>query len=91
VFDNRMLRRILGPKRDDVTECWRKLHNEKHYKLHSSLDITRVIRSRRMRWALHATRMGAMRNAYTIFVGKTEGKGPLGRPLCGWRKNENVS
>jgi hypothetical protein len=80
VFENRMLRRIFGPKRDEVTGDWRKLHNEELYKLYSSTNIIRMIKSRRMRWAGHVERMGAKRNACRILVGKPEGKRPLGRP-----------
>jgi hypothetical protein len=58
VFENRMLRRIFCPKRDEVTGDWRKLHDEELHNLHSSQNITRMIKSRRMRWAEHATRMG---------------------------------
>jgi hypothetical protein len=81
VFENRMLRRIFGPKRDDVTGDRRKLHNEE---LHNLLNIIRMIKSRRMRWAGHVPRMGEKRNAYRILVGKPEGKRPQGRPRRGW-------
>jgi hypothetical protein len=64
VFENRVLRRIFGSKRDEVTGDWRKLHNEELHKLYSSPSITRVIKSRRMRWAGHVARLGAKRNAY---------------------------
>jgi hypothetical protein len=70
VFENRVLRRIFGPKRDEVTGGWRKLHNEKLHKLCSSPSIIRMIRSRRMRWAGHVARMREKRNAYRILVGK---------------------
>jgi hypothetical protein len=81
VFENRDLRRIFGPKRDDVTGDWRKLHNEELHNLYSSPNIIRMIKSRRMRWAGHVARMGEMRNAYRILVGKR----PLGRPRhSGW-------
>jgi hypothetical protein len=75
-----MLRRIFGPKRDEVTEDWRKLHNEDLHNLYSSPNIIRMIKSRRMRWAGHVTRMGETRNASKILVGKPEGKRQLGRP-----------
>jgi hypothetical protein len=70
VFENRVLRRIFGPKRDEVTGRWRQLHNEKPLTLYSSLGSIRVIKSRRMRWAGQIARMGEMRNAYKILVGR---------------------
>jgi hypothetical protein len=82
VFENRVLRRIFGPKKDEVTGDWRKLHNEELHKLYSSPSIIRMIKSRRMRWAGHVARMGKKRNAYGILVGKAEGKRSLGRPKC---------
>jgi hypothetical protein len=75
VFENRVLRRIFGPKRDEVTGGWRKLHNEELRGLYSSPSIGRVIQSRKMRWAGHVARMGEVRNAYNILVGKPEGGG----------------
>jgi hypothetical protein len=80
MFENRVLRRIFGPKRDEVTGDWRKLHNEELHSLYSSPNIIRMIKSRRMRWAGHVAQMAAKRNAYRILVGKPEGKRPLGRP-----------
>jgi hypothetical protein len=80
VFENRVLRRIFGPKRDEVTGGWRKLHNEELHSLYSSSSIIRMIKSRRMRWAVHVARMGEKRNAYRILVGKPDGKRLLGRP-----------
>jgi hypothetical protein len=80
VFENRMLRRIFGPRRNEVTGDWRKLHNEELHNLYSSPNIIRLIKSRRMRWAGHVARMGETRNAYRILVRKPEGKSPLGRP-----------
>jgi hypothetical protein len=79
VFENRVLRRIFGPKRDEVKGEWRKLHNEELHKLYSSPDIIRQVKSRRMRWAGHVTRMGEERKVYKVLVGKPEGKRPLGR------------
>jgi hypothetical protein len=79
VFENRVLRRIFGPKRDDVTGEWGKLHNEELHNLYSSPDI-RQIKSRRMRWAGHVARMGEERKLYKVLVGKPERKRPLGRP-----------
>ena len=80
VFENRVLRRIFGPKRDEVTGEWRKLHNEELNNLYSSPNIVRVIKSRRMRWAGHVARMGEGRVVYRVLVGKPEGRRPLGRP-----------
>jgi hypothetical protein len=80
-----VLRRIYGPKRDEVTGDWRKLHNEELHNLYSSPNTIRMIKSRKMRWAEHVGRMGETRNAYRILVGRPEGKRPLGRPRCsGW-------
>jgi hypothetical protein len=84
VFENRVLRRIFGPKRDAVTGEWRKLHNEELHNLYSSPDIIRQVKSRRMRWAGHVARMGEDRKLYKVFVGKPEGKRPLGRPRRRW-------
>jgi hypothetical protein len=83
VFENKVLRRIFGPKRDGVTGGWRKLHNEELPHLYSSPSIIRIIKSRRVRWAGHVARMGEKRNAYRLLVGKTEGKRPLGRSKVG--------
>jgi hypothetical protein len=80
VFENRVLRRIFGPKRDEVTGKWRKLHNEELRDLYSSPSIIRIIKSRRIRWADHVARMGEKRNAYRLLVGKPVRKRPLGRP-----------
>jgi len=74
VLENRVLRIIFGPKRDEVTGEWRKLHNEELNDLYCSLDIVRVIKSRRMRWAGHVARMGQRRGVYRVLVGKPEGK-----------------
>jgi hypothetical protein len=82
-----VLRRIFGPKRDDVTEDWRKLHNEGLHNLYSSPNIIMLIKSRRMRWAGHVARMGETRNAYRILVGRPEGKRPLGTPRRRWVDN----
>jgi hypothetical protein len=87
VFENRVLRRIFGPRRDEVTGDWRKLHNEELHNLYSSPNIIRMIKARRMRWARHVARMGAKRNAYRILVGKPEGKRPLGRSRHRWVDN----
>jgi hypothetical protein len=87
VFENGVLRRIFGPKRDEVIGGWRKLHNEELHGLYSTPSIITVIQSRRMRWAGHVARMGEVRNAYSILVGKPEGRRPLGRPRRRWEDN----
>jgi hypothetical protein len=84
VFENRVLRRIFGPKRDDVTGEWRKLHSEELHILYSSPDIIRQVKSRRMRWTGHAARMGEDRKVYKLLVEKLEGKRPLGRLMRRW-------
>jgi hypothetical protein len=84
VFENRVLRRIFGPKRDEVTGEWRKLHNEKLHYFYSSPDIIRQVKSRRMRWAGCVARMGEERKVYKVLVEKPEGKRPLGRPRRRW-------
>jgi hypothetical protein len=86
VFENRMLRRKFGPKRDQVTEEWRKLHNKELHDLYSLPSPIRMIKSS-MRWAGHVARMGKKRKAYRFFVGKPDGKWPLGRPSCRWVDN----
>jgi hypothetical protein len=87
VFDNKVLRRIFGPKRDEETREWRKLHNKELYALYSSPNIIRVIKSRRLRWAGHVARMGERRGAYRALVGKPEERRPLGRPKRRWEDN----
>jgi hypothetical protein len=84
VFENRVLRRIFGPKRDEVTGEWRKLHSEELRIVYSSPNIIRQIKSRRMRWAGHVARMGEERNVYRVLMGNPEGKRPLGRPRRRW-------
>jgi hypothetical protein len=84
VFENRVLRRIFGPKRDEVTGDWRKLDGGELHNLYSSPDIIRQIKSRRLRWAGHVARMGEGGNVYRVLVGKPEGKRPLGRPRRRW-------
>jgi hypothetical protein len=78
VFENRVLRRIFGPNRDEATGEWRRLYNEELNDLYSSPNIVRVIKSRRMRWAAHVARMGERRGAYRILVRRPEGRRPLG-------------
>ena len=87
VFENMVLRRIFGLRRDEVTGEWRRLHNEELNGLYSSPNIVRVIKSRRMRWAGHVARMGEERGAYKVLVRKPEGKRPLGRPRRRWVDN----
>ncbi|KAJ4450211.1 hypothetical protein ANN_01618 [Periplaneta americana] len=89
VFENKVLRKIFGAKRDEVTREWRKLHNTELHALYSSPDIIRNIKSRRLRWAEHVSlaRMGESRNAYRVLVGRPEGKRPLGRPRRRWEDN----
>jgi hypothetical protein len=86
VFENRVLRKIFGPKREE-DGSWRKLHNDELNSLYSSPSIIRVIKSRRMRWAGHVARMGEERGVYRVLVGRPEGKIPLGRPRRRWEDN----
>ena len=87
VFENRVLRRIFGPMRDEVTGVWRKLHNEELNDLYSSPNIVRVIKSRRMKWVGHIARIGERRRLYRVLVGRPEGKRPLRRPRRRWENN----
>ena len=87
MFENMVLRRIFGPKRDESTGEWKKLHNEELNDLYCSPNIVRVIKSRRMRRVGHVARMGEQRGAYRILVGKPEGKRLLGRPRRRWVDN----
>jgi hypothetical protein len=84
VFENRVLRRIFGPKREEVTGEWRKLYNEELNDLYSSPNIIRVIKLRRLRWAGHVAHMGERRDAYRVLVGRREGKRPLVKPRHRW-------
>jgi hypothetical protein len=86
VFENRVLRRIFGPNRDEMTGEWRKLHNEELHDLYSSPNIIRIIKAR-MRWVGHVTQMQEKRNTYWLLVGKPEGRRPPGRPRCRWLDN----
>jgi len=90
VFENRVLRRIFGSKRDEVRREWRKLHNEELKELYCSPNIVWLIKSRRMRWAGHVARMGERKGVYRVLVGKPEGKRPLGRLRCRWEENINM-
>ena len=87
VFENMVLRKIFGPRRDEATGEWRRLHNEELNDFYSSPNILRVIKSRRMRWAGHVARMGEERGVYMVLVGKPEGRRPLGRPRRRWADN----
>ena len=82
-----VFRRIFGPRSDEVTAEWRRLHNEELNDLYSSPNIVRVIKSRTMRWAGHVVHMGEEREVYRVLVGKLEGKRPLGRPRRRWVDN----
>jgi hypothetical protein len=87
VLENRVLIRIYLPEWDEVTGEWIKLHSEKFNNLYCSPNIVRVLKSRRMRWARHVARMGEKRGVYRVFVGKPDGKRPLGRPWRRWEGN----
>jgi len=87
VFENMVLRRIFGPRKDEVTGEWRKLHNKELNDLYSSPNIVWVIKSRRMRWAGHVACMGEERGVYRVLVGKLEGRRQLGRPRRRWVDN----
>jgi hypothetical protein len=87
VFENRVLRRICGPKKDEVTGEWRELHNKELRDLYFSPSIIRIIKSRRTRWAGNVAQMGEKRNVYRLLVGKTERKSPLGKPRRRWVDN----
>jgi hypothetical protein len=87
VFEKRVLRRIFGPKKDEVTGGWRRLHNEELYDLYSSSNIIRAIRTRRIGWAGHVARMGEGRCAHRILVARSEERRPLGRPWRMWENN----
>ena len=87
VFENRVLRRVFGPKRDEVTGEWIKLHKEELRDLYSLHNIVRVVKSRRMRWAGHVARIGEGRGVHRVLVGKPKGNRPLGRPRYRWEDN----
>jgi hypothetical protein len=90
VLENRVLRRIFGPKRDEVTGEWRKLHNEELNDLYSSPTIVRVIKSIKMRWAGYVARMREARSVYSVLVEKPEGNRPLWRPRWRWEDNIKI-
>ena len=90
VFENRVLRRIVGSKRKEVTGEWRKLHNKEHYDLYFSQNMLEVIKSRRLKWAGHVVRKGKGRGAYRILVGKTKGRKRFGRTRRRWEDNIKV-
>ena len=87
MFENKVLRRVFGAKRDEIIREWRKLHNAELYALYSSPGIISNLKSRRLRWAKHVARMEQSRNEYRVLVGKPEGKSPLGRPRHRWEDN----
>ena len=87
MFENRVPRRIYGPKRDEVTGEWRKLHNDEFNDLYSLPNLIRVIKLRRMSWAGHVARVEARRSAYAVLVRNPEGKRPLGRHRSRWEDN----
>jgi hypothetical protein len=90
VFENRVLRKVFGPKRGEVTGEWRKLHNEELYDLYSLPNIVRMVKSRRMRWAEHVARVEEEKSVHRMLVGKLEGKRPLGRPRHRWDDNTKM-
>ena len=87
MFENKVLTKIFGANRDEITGEWRKLHNAELHALYSSPNIIRNLKSRRLRWAGHVARMEQPRNAFRVLIGKPEGKRPLGRPRRGWEDN----
>jgi hypothetical protein len=89
-FENRVLRTIFGPKGDEVTGGWRKMHNEELSCFYSSPSIIRAIKARWMRWAGHVACMGEVKGAYNILVGRPEGRRPVGRPRHSWEDNIKI-
>jgi hypothetical protein len=87
VFDNRVLRKVFGPKMDEITREWRKLFNEEFYDLYCLPNIIWLIKSRRMRWVDHVVFIGQRRGTYRVLEGKSEGKSPLGSHRCWWEHN----
>jgi len=90
VFENRVLRRLFGPKKGEVTGEWRKQHNEELNELYCSPNVFRVKKSKRIKWAEHVARMGEKRGVYRVLVGKPEGKRPLGRPRPRWEDDIKI-
>jgi hypothetical protein len=90
VFENRVLRRVFRPKRDEVTGEWRKLHNKELNDLYSLPNIVWVVKSGQMRWARHVARMGEDIGVHRVLVGKPEGKRPLGRPRRRWEDKSKM-
>ena len=90
MFENKILRKIFGARKDEITGEWRKLHNVELYALYSLPNIIRSLKSRRLRWAGHVARMEQSRNAHRVLVGKPEGKRPLGRTRRRWEDNIKV-
>ena len=90
LFENKVLRKMFGAKKDEITGEWRKLHNAELHALYSPPNIIRSLKSRRLRWAGHVARMEQSRNAYQVLVGKPEGKRPLGRPRRRWEDNIKI-
>ena len=91
VTENRVMRRIFGPKRDEVTGKWIKLHNEELNDLYYSPNVVRVIKSRKMRWPGQIADMGESRGVYRVLMGRPEGQRPLGRPWCRWEANNKMN
>jgi hypothetical protein len=87
VFENKVLRRIFGPKRDEIIGSWRQLYNEELHNLYDSSDIIRINKSTKMRLVGHTARTGEKSNTYRVLVGKTKRKRPLGRPRHRWQDN----
>ena len=87
VFEKKLIRKIFGAKKDEITGEWRKLHKAEQHALYSSPNIIRSLKSRRLRWAGHIAHMEQSRNVYRVLVGKPEGKRPLGRPRHRWEDN----
>jgi hypothetical protein len=86
VFENRVMRRIFGPKMEEYGS-WRKLHNDELHSLYSSPNILKVIKSRRITWVGHVARMGEGRGVYRVLAGRPESKRPLGKPRRMWEDN----
>ena len=87
MFENKVLRKIFGAKRDEITGEWRKLHKADLHALYSSSNTIRSLKSRRLRWAGHVARMVQFKNEYRVLLGKPESKRSLGRPRCRWEDN----